>query len=81
MAPPSGLPLHVLATQPRCAGVRFHCRACALARDLPFAVVAQDLDRRGLGGWSTPIAEVAAFARRPCPGCGQRRFATTPWWR
>ncbi len=41
-----------------------------MERIVPMATVVEDLSRRGVGGWETPIRLVFRQARNACPKCG-----------
>lgn len=76
-----GVPLaHYLENHPETA-VRFHCRGCARAFDVPVAVVVAGLTARGDGDETTGVRAVGRLTRRPCARCGGRAFETTPTFR
>lgn len=73
-----GVPLsHYLEHEPGQA-VRFECRDCQLAFEVPVAEVVGRLKALGVGGEATGVREVARHVRRPCARCGGLRFETRP---
>lgn len=63
----------------RGAKVKLRCEACRWFRTYDPARLAERLEAKGEGGTGTAIMLVANQIAWACPGCGRKRWATTPW--
>lgn len=63
----------------RGARVKLACGACAWSRTYDPARLVQRLDAKGLNGANTAIMHVADHVAWPCPGCGRKRWVSSPY--